>query len=278
MFGAIVGDIVGSIYEFNNKKSKTFKLLDETCTFTDDTLMTLAVFKALKLCKKNYENLGEETIKCMQELAAHYPEVGCGEKFKVWLSQVEPKPYNSWGNGSAMRVSPVAYFANSLEEVKLLSRKVTEISHNHPEGIKGAEAVAVAVFMANQGKTKHEIKDYIEENYYSLDFDYDDLKDNYTFNVSCQNSVPQALYCFLVSKNFNDALRTAVSIGGDTDTICAIAGAVAGAYYGIPKEVEKETKKHLDLELLVLADDMTETMKTSKLQNMRSNTDNEKLF
>ena len=145
MLGAIIGDIVGSKYEFNNIKTKTFKLFDDKeSTFTDDTLMTMAVFKALKNCNGNYDNLDKETIKCMQELAAHYPEVGYGEKFKAWLAQVEPQPYNSWGNGSAMRVSPVAYFAKSLEEVKMLSRKVTKISHNHPEGIKGAEAVAVA--------------------------------------------------------------------------------------------------------------------------------------
>ena len=271
MFGAIVGDVVGSIYEFNNKKSKTFKLFGDNCTFTDDTLMSLAVFKALKSCNGDYTNLKQKTIECMQELASHFPDVGYGEHFRIWLSEIEPKPYDSYGNGSAMRVAPVAYFAKDLEEVKRLSRMVTEISHNHPEGIKGAEATAVAVFMASQGRNKEEIKDYITKNYYDLNFDYQDLVKNYEFHVSCQKSVPQAIYCFLISKSFEDTLRTAVSIGGDTDTICAIAGSIAGAYYNIPAEVEKATKERLDLELLVIADEMTDMVKATKRQTFFKN-------
>ncbi|MBP3620006.1 MAG: ADP-ribosylglycohydrolase family protein [Clostridia bacterium] len=250
MLGAIVGDIVGSKYEFNNLKSKEFVLFDEDNHFTDDTVMTLAVYKSLKRCKGDYRNLPIVTIKTMQELANHFPEVGYGEKFQEWLNAIEPKPYNSWGNGAAMRVSPVAYFANSLEEVKYLSRKVTAISHNHPQAIKGAEAVASAIFLARQGKSKEELKTFVEEYYYPLDFDYEDLKSNYKFHVSCKNTVPQAFFCFFESENFEDAIRTAISIGGDSDTIAAIVGSLAEAYYGIPKEIETTAKQYLDLELL----------------------------
>ena len=199
MLGAIIGDIVGSKYEFNNLKSKDFVLFDEDNHFTDDTVMTLAVYKALKRCKGDYRRLAITTIKTMQELANNYPDIGYGEKFQVWLSCPEPKPYNSWGNGAAMRVSPVAYFASSLDEVKSLSRKVTNISHNHPQALKGAEAVACAIFLAKHGMSKEDLKFFIEENYYTLDFDYQDLKLNYKFHAGCKNTVPQALFCFFES-------------------------------------------------------------------------------
>lgn len=247
MIGAIVGDIVGSMYEFNNIKTKNFPLFSgKNNHFTDDTVMTIAVFKALQSCHGNYENLEKQTVKHMKIYGNQYINAGFAPMFKNWLKSENPLPYNSWGNGSAMRVSTVAYFAKTVEEVKKLAHKVTTVTHNHPNGLEGAEATAVAIFMALQGKHKNEIKKYIEENYYSLNFNIEELKKNYTFDVSCKNSVPQAIFCFLESDNFEDAIRTAVSIGGDSDTIGAITGSIAAAYYGIPKEIEQKAMEYLD--------------------------------
>ena len=250
MLGAIAGDIVGSIYEFNNIRKKDFILFSPDCFFTDDTVMTIAVFKALIHSKrKNFANLTQKTIKFMQKYGKIYPNLSYGNSFRHWLKQKNPKGYDSYGNGSAMRVSAVAYFSKNLEEVKNLSRKVTEVSHNHVEGLKGAEATAVAIWLALNGKNKEEIKAYITKNYYSLDFDYEDLKKNYRFNETCQETVPQAIYCFLISEDFEDCLRTSVSIGGDTDTLCAISCAIAEAYYDIPDKIQEAILRFLDKRL-----------------------------
>lgn len=247
LFGAIIGDIVGSKYEFNNIRTKDFKFFDKDMFFTDDTVMSVAVYQALKRTyKDNYEKLDYEVTKQMQLYGRIYPYCSYGGRFANWIFSNDPKPYNSFGNGSAMRVSPVAYFAKSLDEVKELSKKVTEVTHNHPEGIKGAEATSVAIYMALNKCSKEEIKKYIEENYYSMDFDYETLKKEYRFNEICQDTVPQALYCFFESENFEDAIRTGISIGGDSDTLCAITGAVAEAYYGIDKKMKKEALSYLD--------------------------------
>ena len=249
MLGAIIGDIVGSVYEFNNIKTKDFSFFSEDKFFTDDTVMTVAVYSALKKCKKKYENLESCVIAEMQSFGKLYPnssKISYGNRFANWLTSQNPQPYYSFGNGSAMRVSAVPYFAKSIDEVKVLSQKVTCVTHNHPEGIKGAECVAVCIYMALNKATKEEIKKFVEDNYYLLNFDYEDLKNNYTFNETCQNTVPQAIYCFLISTDFEDAIRTAVSIGGDTDTLCAIVGAIAEAYYGIPKQIKKEAIGYLD--------------------------------
>lgn len=250
MIGAIVGDIVGSKYEFHNIKTKEFPLFSEGCHFTDDTVMTIAVYKALKECEGDYAKLSQNAIKCMQEYGQMFWNAGYGGNFFLWLTSKEPKPYGSFGNGSAMRVSPVAYFARSIDEVKFLSGEVTKITHNHPEGMKGAEATAVAVWLALNKRTKQEIKEHIEQNYYPLDFDYDDLKQNYKYSVACQNSVPQAIFCFLISNNFEDAIRNVVSIGGDCDTTGAICGAIAGAYYGVPQNIKEQALTFLNEELL----------------------------
>lgn len=250
MIGAIVGDIVGSKYEFHNIKTKEFPLFSEGCHFTDDTVMTIAVYKALKECEGDYAKLSQNAIKCMQEYGQMFWNAGYGGNFFLWLTSKEPKPYGSFGNGSAMRVSPVAYFARSIDEVKFLSGEVTKITHNHPEGMKGAEATAVAVWLALNKRTKQEIKEHIEQNYYPLDFDYDDLKQNYKYSVACQNSVPQAIFCFLISNNFEDAIRNVMSIGGDCDTTGAICGAIAGAYYGVPQNIKEQALTFLDEKLL----------------------------
>jgi len=246
MLGAIVGDIIGSRFEWHNKKSKDFRLFDRSCRPTDDSVMSLAVAKAIIECHGNYENLSGTAILFMQKMGRKYKDAGYGGNFIKWIWADNPQPYNSYGNGSAMRVGPCGYAAKTLEEAKELSGKVTVISHDHPEGIKGAEAIAVAVFLAREGKTKEEIKSYITEKYYPIDFTIDQIRSSYTFDVSCQGSVPVALEAFFESNDFIDAIRNAVSVGGDSDTIACMAGCVAEAFYGIPEDVIYETIDYLD--------------------------------
>jgi len=246
ILGAIIGDIVGSRFEWHNYKGKDFELFTNSCKFTDDTAMTIAVGKALADCNGHYENLSYDVVKSMQKIGRQYAYCGYGGSFKAWLKSDNPEPYNSWGNGSAMRVSACAYFANSLAEVKDLSYKVTAVTHNHPEGIKGAEATAVAAYLAHTGVEKEKIREYITKNYYPLNFKLDDIRDEYCFHVSCQKSVPQALEAFFEADNYEDTLRNAISIGGDSDTIGAIAGAVAGAYYSIPEDIKSQGFTYLD--------------------------------
>ena len=246
MLGAIIGDIAGSRFEWNNIKSKEFDLLTYRCEPTDDSIMTLAVAKALLESKDDYRVLTDKTIKWMQTLGRKYPHAGYGGNFHKWLLSDSPKPYNSYGNGAAMRVSPCAYVASSMDEAKLLARIVTEVTHNHAEGIKGAEAVTVAIYMALHGSNLLEIQDYINANYYHITFKLDDIRPTYTFDVSCQGSVPQALEAFFESTDYEDTIRNAISIGGDSDTIAAIAGSVAEAYYGIPAALRKHGLTFLD--------------------------------
>ena len=207
MLGAMIGDIVGSVYEFDNIKTKDFPFFAKNAFFTDDTAMTIAVNNALIECKGNFENLGYKAINAMQQIYKRYPYLSYGYKFKFWLKSEHPMPYKSLGNGAPMRISAVAYFGDTLEEVKMLSKMVTEVSHNHPEGIKGAECVATCVWLSLQKKTKSEIMEYVETNYYSLDFDYETLKKSYNYDETSTGTVPQAIYCFLISTNFED-LRT----------------------------------------------------------------------
>lgn len=245
MIGAVVGDIVGSRFEFNNHRNKKFNLFDEKCFFTDDTVMTYAVAKILKENKINNKNY---IIKTLKECGKNYPNRGYGGMFGYWLFGNMTEPYNSFGNGAAMRVSPVGWYANSEEEVKLFSHLVTEVTHNHPEGIKGAEVTAMCVYYARIGKSKKFIKEYVEQ-YYNLNFNYKELKEKYWFNETCQETVPQAIYCFLISKSFEDCIRTTISIGGDCDTTAAISCAIAEAYYGIPKKISKKVLKFLPEEM-----------------------------
>lgn len=202
MLGAIIGDIAGSRFEWNNIKSKEFDLLTYRCEPTDDSIMTLAVAKALLESKDDYRVLTDKTIKWMQTLGRKYPHAGYGGNFHKWLLSDSPKPYNSYGNGAAMRGSPCAYVASSMDEAKLLARIVTEVTHNHAEGIKGAEAVTVAIYMALHGSNLLEIQDYINANYYHITFKLDDIRPTYTFDVSCQGSVPQALEAFFESTDY----------------------------------------------------------------------------
>ena len=250
MIGAIIGDIVGSRFEWDNHRSKDFELLSPKCFFTDDSVMSLAVCAALMNSRYGYSDLCKQTIHSMQEIGRLYPHCGYGSSFFRWIYSDEPKPYNSYGNGAAMRVSGCGYAGRTIDEVKQLSRAVTEVTHNHPEGLKGAEAIAVAVFLARNGKSLIEIQDYIIKNYYPLGFTLDGIRESYRFNETCQDTVPQALEAFFESIDFEDAIRNAISVGGDSDTLAAITGSVAEAYYGVPTSIRKHALTFLDERLL----------------------------
>ena len=249
MLGAIIGDIAGSRFEFNNHRSKDFELFSKGCSATDDSIMTLAVAKAILSCNGDWERLGENAVNYMQTIGRKYPGCGFGGMFRKWVFDDDPMPYNSFGNGAAMRVSPCGFIAQSEDEAKLLARKVTEVTHNHPEGLKGAEAAAVAIFLARNGTAKQEIKERMEK-YYALVFTLDGIRESYKFNETCQETVPQAIAAFLESDSFEDAIRNAISIGGDSDTLAAITGGIAEAYYGVPPDLKRKALAYLDQELL----------------------------
>lgn len=227
MLGAVLGDIIGSYYEWNNVKTKVFPLLTNQTRYTDDSVMTLAVAKWLLEDSTRSEGY---LIRCMQKLGRAHIRAGYGGRFKEWLMSPNPQPYGSWGNGSAMRVSPVGLFAESESEALHLAKLTAKVTHNHPEGLKGAEAVAVAVFI-NKNNAAHPLelrkqltKEYIEQHFgYDLDRRLDDIRPTYKFDVSCQGSVPEAIIAYLESENVEDCVRNAISIGGDSDTIAAIA-------------------------------------------------------
>ena len=253
MLGAIIGDMVGSMFEFTPVKRKDFQIFDNRMRMTDDSLLTIAVAKTLL---KHYPiDYSEESLKLIQkDLVNEFVETwrfnknaGFGGMFYRWCESARDghaEPYNSFGNGSAMRISPVSWIANSEEEAKILSKTVTEITHNHPEGLKGAEAVAMCIYLALHGFSKEEIKKRMINDYYPeiKDLDYDDLVKNYRFHETCQKSVPQAIYCFLISTDLEDAIRNCVGIGGDCDTTGAMCGAIAEAYYQKDKLSEFEDK------------------------------------
>ena len=247
MIGAIIGDIAGSRFEgrSRNCKSKDFALFAHGCRPTDDSIMTVAVGKAILDCGGDYARLAERAVERMQELGRLFPHCGFAHRFKDWIFADNPEPYNSFGNGSAMRVSGAGWAASSLEEAKELSYKVTAVSHNHPEGVKGAEAVAAAIWLAREGKGKDEIKEYIGSSYYDVDFTPDEIRDTYEGGATCQRTVPQAFASFFASESLEDAVRNAVSLGGDSDTIAAIAGSVAEAFYGVPDDLREGAESYL---------------------------------
>ena len=258
MIGAIIGDVVGSRFEFNNIDTKDFEFMTDRCCFTDDTVMTCAVARALLRCDGNYNYLGFNTVMAMKGLGIKYPDAGYGGMFYNWLMGDDDKPYNSYGNGSAMRVSAVGNVARTVEEAKELSYKVTAVTHNHPEGIKGAECVAVCMVLAKQGKSKEEIKEYVRENYgYEVDKTVDqwrkEIGGRHGYEI-CQVSLPEALSCFFESESFEDCIRNCISIGGDSDTLAAIAAAIAEAYYGVPKELKRKIRDFLPEDLLEITD------------------------
>ncbi len=239
MKGAIIGDIIGSRFEVSNYKGKDFELFTPRSTFTDDTVLTVAVADAI-LKGLPYE----ETVRAY---AQRYPDAGYGGTFYQWMMGQIEGPYNSWGNGSAMRVSPVGFAFDSKDKVLREAEKSAAITHNHPEGIKGAQAIALGVFLARNGAKKEKIKEEIEKAFgYDLSRRIEDIRPTYTFDVSCQGSVPEAIIAFLESTGFEDAIRTAISLGGDSDTIACMAGALAEAFYrDIPEEMEEEAMSRL---------------------------------
>jgi len=239
MIGAIIGDVIGSRFEKNNIKTKDFELFTSQCSFTDDTVLTIAIADCI-LNSKDYST----TVK---EYGRAFPFAGYGGNFKKWLAGIIKGPYNSWGNGSAMRVSPIGFAYDNETIILEEAKKSASITHNHEEGIKGAQAIAMAIFLARKGKSKQEIKEYIESKFdYDLNRTIDEIRPTYKFDVSCQGSVPESIIAFLESENFEDAIRTAISIGGDSDTIACMAGAISEAYYqAIPKEIIDKTNEYL---------------------------------
>ena len=241
MLGAIIGDVAGSRFEFRNRLSKDFTFFTPECEFTDDTVMTCAVALALTASKEDWSDLPEQAVAAMQGVGRRFPNCGYGARFIRWMFTDDPEPYGSCGNGSAMRVSPVGFAAKDVGEAKKLAAAVTCVSHDHPEGLKGAEATAVAIVLARQGKTKEEIRAAMEE-YYDLGTTVDEYRAQWSGHGReiCQVSVPQALACFLEGESFEDVIRNCISIGGDSDTIAAIAGGIAEAYFGIPDEIREK--------------------------------------
>lgn len=240
MIGAIAGDIIGSVYEGNNINTKVFPLFASHCRPTDDTVLTVAVADVLM-------NGGSYTEQ-LKAYCLRYPDAGYGMSFRRWALSTRSEPYNSWGNGSAMRVSPVGFAMSSLELALSEAKRSAEVTHNHPEGIKGAQATAAAIFLARTERHKETVKSYVEERFgYDLSQSLDKIRPSYGFDVSCQGSVPQAMVAFLESTDFEDALRNAVSLGGDSDTIACIAGGIAQAYYGeIPEAIAQQALDKLD--------------------------------
>lgn len=266
MIGAIIGDIAGSRFEFDNYRAKDFELFAADCRVTDDGIMTLAVARAIMEAERLADAAGlrgddrlalaaDMTVRWMREIGRKYQDCGYGGMFARWMFSDDPRPYGSFGNGAAMRVGPMGFAARTEEEVRKLSRAVTGVTHNHPEGLKGAEAVATAVFLARRGAGKDEIRELIERDYYPQDFTLDEIRHAYRFDGTCQGTVPQAIRAFLEAVSFEDAIRNAVSIGGDSDTVAAIAGSIAEAFYGVPDELREKALTYLDDELRAICED-----------------------
>lgn len=240
MIGAIAGDVIGSVYEQANIKTKDFQLFQKACSYTDDTVMALALADAFLH--------GRDIGSNFRRFYSWYPRAGYGNMFKAWATDPSREAYNSYGNGSAMRVTAVAYASDTSEEVLEKAEESAVVTHNHPEGVKGAKAIALATFLAKDGKSKDAVLDaVIDETGYDLEFSLDDIRDDYFFDTTCQGSVPQALVAFRESADFEDAIRSAISIGGDSDTIACMAGSIAAAYYhSVPTEIDLEVRSRLD--------------------------------
>lgn len=247
IIGAIAGDIIGSTHEFNSIKTKDFNLFNKKSIFTDDTVMTLAV--ARWLCED--KNSKEVLIKNLKHFGNKYPNAGYGGMFRNWLAQESPEAYGSWANGSAMRVSPCAWVAESLEEAQKLAKLSAIVTHNHPEGVKGALATSDAIYLARVGASKDEIKNHVEVRYgYDLNKSVEEIRPYYSFDVSCAGSVPESIICFLDANDFEDTIRNAVSLGGDADTQAAIAGSIASAFWDVPRNIAYKSIHRLDYFLL----------------------------
>lgn len=256
MYGAILGDIIGSPYEFDQgDKTKDFPLFSAESTYTDDSVMTLAVADAFLSLPPNADDVDvrRQLIQSMRRFGRAFPHAGYGGMFRRWLRSRFPEPYGSYGNGSAMRVSSAAWLFDDLETVRRMARLSAEVTHNHPEGIKGAEATACAIFFARTGYTKEEIKDYIQTLFdYDLSRTCDEIRPTYHHLESCQETVPEAITAFLEGESFEDVIRTAVSLGGDCDTLTCIAGSIAEGFYGVPEDLKQQCRQRLPGELLAV--------------------------
>lgn len=242
MIGAIAGDIIGSIYEWKRIKTKQFDLFTPECFFTDDTVLTVALADSI-LTKKDYASL-------MKAYYRRYPGAGYGGLFHCWAQAQDSQPYNSWGNGAAMRISSVGFAFDTLEEVLLRANEYTAVTHNHAEGVKGAQATAAAIFLGRTGSPKEDIKRYIATTFrYDLSRTVNEIRPSYQFNESCQQTVPEAILCFLESTDFEDSIRNAISLGGDSDTLACITGGIAQAYYGVPASIAGQALSFLDEDL-----------------------------
>ena len=268
MYGAILGDMIGSPYEFDRGgKTKDFPLFSQGSRFTDDTVMTIAVADALL-------EVGEEAdeaavcaavVRAMQRWGRRYPRVGYGGLFRRWLASDEPEPYGSFGNGSAMRVAAAGWLYDTLARTREVARQTAVVTHNHAEGIKGAEATASAIFLAREGKPKEAIRDYIVQEFgYDLSRTLDEIRPHYSMDATCQGSVPEAILAFLESTDFEDAVRNAVSLGGDTDTVACIAGSIAEAFYGVPEVLKAECRSCLPQEMLAVLEIFDKTRREAK--------------
>ena len=249
MYGAILGDIIGSPYEFNRgSKSKDFPLFSSRSVFTDDSVMTVAVAEALMDAR---DETDEEVIRAaltvsMRKWGEKYPDAGYGGMFYRWLHAEHPRPYGSYGNGSAMRVSSAGWLFDSFEETWKKARLTAEVTHNHEEGIKGAECVACVIWLLRNGRNKEEIRSFVTDTFgYDLSRTCDEIRVGYRHVESCQETVPEAITAFLEGESFTDVIRTAVSLGGDCDTLACIAGSMAEAYYGVPDELVKECRERI---------------------------------
>ena len=264
MYGAILGDIIGSPFEFDRgDKTKDFKLFSRRSHYTDDSVMTLAVCEALLKVGQDatVKEIEDAVISSMQSWGRRYPHAGYGGYFRRWLTACHPEPYNSFGNGSAMRVSAVGWLYDSLENTRTVAKATANVTHNHPEGIKGAEATASAIFMARNGSSKEQIKKYIEnEFHYDLNRTLNEIRPSYHMDETCQKTVPEAIIAFLEAKDFEDAIRNAVSLGGDTDTLGAITGSIAEAYYRIPEWLMTECRKRINRDMRVVLDDFNDAL------------------
>ena len=257
MYGAILGDIIGSPYEFDmGDKTKDFPLFERGCSFTDDSVMTVAVAEALMdSMGKADEEVRKALVASMQKWGRRYPDAGYGGMFRRWLRDEDPKPYGSYGNGSAMRASAAGWLYRDFEETWKKARLTAEVTHNHPEGIKGAECVAVVIWLARNGKGKEEIRETVEEVFgYDLSRTCDEIRPGYHHVESCQGTVPEAVTAFLEGKDFEDVIRTAVSLGGDCDTLTCIAGSMAEAFYGVPEALKEECRKRLEPDMVKVLD------------------------
>ena len=260
MYGAILGDMIGSPYEFDQgDKTKDFELFDKRkrIRYTDDSAMTIAIAKAIMTAGVDADEtaMKREFVAAMQDIGKRYAQGEYGGRFSEWLKSSDPQPYGSWGNGSAMRVSSVGWFFDFLERTREVARWSAEVTHDHPEGVKGAESVASAIFMLRNGKSKEEVKQYIVDEFgYDLSRTCDEIRPSYHHVESCQETVPEAIIAFLESTGFEDAIRNAVSLGGDCDTLTCITGGMAEAFYGVPDEFKQECISRLPEEFLEVLD------------------------